>query len=62
MAEISFGEYFDAQRDRLRKLLSNKNAQLNNEWRERYEEREKQEKEDNDDDEGAGRVGIPDKP
>ena len=40
-AMISFGKYFDAQRDRLREMLKNKNTQLNNEWRERYDEREK---------------------
>ena len=39
-AMISFGKYFDAQRDRLREMLKNKNTQLNNEWRERYDERE----------------------
>ena len=37
--EPSFGKYFDAQRDRLREQLKNKNTQLNNEWRERYDER-----------------------
>ena len=45
----SFGKYFDDQRDRLRKAIQrNKNAQLNCEWRERYDdrEREKQEKEE----------------
>ena len=41
----SFGEYFDAQRDRMIKDMQNKNTQLNIEWRERYEERKKQEKE-----------------
>ena len=41
----SFGKYYDDQRDRLRKALENKNTQLNNEWRERYDERERQEKE-----------------
>ena len=40
----SFGEYFDNQRERLEKMMQNKNAQLNNEWRERYEERERQER------------------
>ena len=43
--ETSFGEYFDAQRDRLEKAIQNKNAQLNVEWRERYDERKRQEKE-----------------
>ena len=37
----SFGKYFDDQRDRLEKAMQNKNAQLNNEWRERYDERER---------------------
>ena len=37
----SFGEYFDAQRDRLEAALQNKNTQLNCEWRERYDERER---------------------
>ena len=37
----SFGEYFDDQRDRIVKAMQrNKNTQLNNEWRERYDERE----------------------
>jgi len=42
----SFGKYYDAQRDRLQAALQNKNTQLNNEWRERYDERERQEKEE----------------
>ena len=42
---ISFGEYYDAQRDRLRTALENKSTQLNNEWRERYDnERETKKK------------------
>ena len=47
----SFGKYFDDQRDRLEKAMQNKNAQLNNEWRERYDERErkKQQQEERDD-------------
>ena len=45
--EPSFGEYFDAQRGRLREQLKNKNTQLNNEWRERYDERKKNETEKN---------------
>ena len=37
----SFGEYFDDQRDRIVKAMQrNKNTELNNEWRERYDERE----------------------
>ena len=42
----SFGKYYDAQRDRLQAALQNKNTQLNNAWRERYDERERQEKEE----------------
>ena len=41
----SFGEYFDKQRERLEKMMQNKNTQLNVEWRERYEEREKRARE-----------------
>ena len=37
----SFGKYFDDQRDRMIKDMQNKNTQLNNEWRERYDERTK---------------------
>ena len=40
----SFGEYFDDQRDRMIKDMQNKNTQLNNEWRERYDERERRKK------------------
>ena len=40
----SFGEYFDNQRERLEKMMRNKNTQLNVEWRERYEEREREER------------------
>ena len=36
----SFGEYFDDQRDRIVAAMKNKNTQLDNEWRERYDERE----------------------
>ena len=42
----SFGKYFDDQRDRLEKAMQNKNAQLNNEWRERYDERERKKQEE----------------
>ena len=48
----SFGKYFDDQRDRLEKAMQHKNAQLNNEWRERYDERERkkqQQQEEKDD-------------
>ena len=47
MRPTSFGKYYDDQRDRLRKALENKNTQLNNEWRERYDERKKNETEKN---------------
>ena len=40
MTEQSFGEYFDAQRDRLRKMLDNKDAQQNTEWMEDYKKRQ----------------------
>jgi len=40
----SFGEYFDDHRDRIVKAMQNKNTQLNNEWRERYDERERNRK------------------
>ena len=36
----SFGEYFDAQRDKIIKDMQNKNAQQNIEWMERYEKRQ----------------------
>ena len=42
--ETSFGEYFDAQRDRIRKDMQNKNAQQNIEWMERYEKRQEAKK------------------
>ena len=40
MTKTSFGEYFDDQRDRMRKDMQNKNAQQNIEWMERYEKRQ----------------------
>ena len=40
MTETSFGEYFDAQRDKIRKDMQNKNAQQNIEWMEDYEKRQ----------------------
>ena len=46
--QSSFGEYFDAQYDRLRKMLDNKDAQLHKQWLEEYEKRK------------AKRVGISD--
>ena len=41
--ETSFGEYFDAQRDRITRAMQNKNTQLWNDWRERYEKRKEKE-------------------
>ena len=38
--KTSFGEYFDAQRDKIVKDMQNKNAQQNIEWMERYEKRQ----------------------
>ena len=38
--EISFGEYFDAQRDRLRKMLDNKDAQQHKEWLEEWKRKQ----------------------
>ena len=37
--KISFGEYFDDQRDRVIKAMQNKNAKQYIEWREDYEKR-----------------------
>ena len=37
--KTSFGEYFDAQRDRMIKAMQNKNTELNVQWREDYDER-----------------------
>ncbi len=37
--KTSFGEYFDAQRDKIIKDMQNKNAQQNIEWMEAYEKR-----------------------
>ena len=42
---ISFGEYFDAQHDRIVDAMQNKNSQLNKEWREEYDKRQKERKE-----------------
>ena len=50
MDDISFGEYYDAQYDKLRKALDNKNAKQYIEWMEEYEKRKR-----------AGQVGIPEK-
>ena len=43
MTKISFGEYFDNQRDRIVKAMQNKNKQLNVEWMEEYEKRKEKE-------------------
>ena len=45
---ISFGKYFDDQRDRLEKAMQNKNTQLNNTWREDYDKRQRERKKNND--------------
>ena len=37
--KISFGEYFDKQRERLEKMMQNKNTELNVQWREDYDRR-----------------------
>ena len=34
--KVSFGEYFDAQYDRLREMLSNKDRKQHKEWEEEY--------------------------
>ena len=44
MAKISFGKYFDDQRDRIVKDMQNKNAQQNIEWMEDYEKRQEAKK------------------
>lgn len=41
MTEQSFGEYFDAQRDRLRKMMEKKDAKQHLEWEEEYNKRKK---------------------
>ena len=46
MNRTSFGEYFDDQRDRMEQAMQNKNTQLWNEWRERYDERERKKQEE----------------
>ena len=40
MIKISFGEYFDAQRDRIIKAMQNKNTQQYLEWREDFDKRQ----------------------
>ena len=39
MTKTSFGEYFDNQRERLEKMMQNKNTELNVQWREDYDKR-----------------------
>ena len=39
--QSSFGDYFDAQYDRLRKMLDNKDAQQHKEWLEEYNKTQK---------------------
>ena len=39
MMKTSFGEYFNAQRDRMIKAMQNKNAQQNIEWMENYKKK-----------------------
>ena len=39
----SFGEYFDAQYERLREMLSNKDRKLHKEWEEEYNKKRKKE-------------------
>ena len=41
----SFGEYFDAQYERLREMLSNKDRKLHKEWEEEYNKKRKKENE-----------------
>lgn len=43
--KISFGVYFDDQRDRIVNAMQNKNTQLWKEWRERYDARQRERKE-----------------
>ena len=38
--ETSFGEYFDAQRDRMRKVMQNKDAKQYIEWMEDHKKKE----------------------
>ena len=42
--QSSFGDYFDAQYDRLRKMLDNKDAQQHKEWLEEYTKRHEEDK------------------
>ena len=40
MTKISFGKYFDDQRDRIIKAMQNKNTQQYLEWREDFDKRQ----------------------
>ena len=40
--QSSFGEYFDAQYDRLREMLDNKDRKQHKEWEEDYNKRKKE--------------------
>ena len=40
MTKTSFGEYFDNQRERLEKMMQNKNTELNVQWREDFDNRQ----------------------
>ena len=42
--QSSFGEYFDAQYDRLRKMLDNKDAQLHKQWLEEFKKNYEEDK------------------
>ena len=43
--KVSFGEYFDAQYDRLREMMSNKDRKQHKEWEEEYNKNKKRKKE-----------------
>ena len=43
--QSSFGEYFDAQYERLREMMSNKDRKLHKEWEEEYNKKRKKENE-----------------
>ena len=43
--KISFGEYFDAQYERLREMMSNKDRKQHKEWEEEYNKNKKRKKE-----------------
>ena len=43
--KVSFGEYFDAQYERLREMMSNKDRKQHKEWEEEYNKKRKKENE-----------------